>query len=436
MKKMKKLLSLLCVLCIVISVFAFRLSFAANESESGTSEYVYTVNLKVNNPCNSSSMDNDDVNVLYFDYYYNGQNGYQSEKKETFDMSWDGSGNKNADFLKKYFIRPNDDSYNTSFDVTLGGKLNRIYIKLNMDGGERLSFDVESIYCNGKRINSNTDYVSSAYYDSTATVYCSMEKSVVDKENSPYFKEHDELEISEKAMSKITTDLDNAKSYAGQFKDQYDAVIDMSVLKDCIASSDGDINQFYSHHDEVSMYQYTFFFNVENPIDLGNADYDEVETFYIEMSYIDQNGCGEAKTYTLDMSYDSELKRNLNPQYLSCFESYGDSGYNTHFSVWVPGIITEVKSKLNMSGEKLVVNFEKITLGSIAVNTERDYVSSVYFDSDATIKCSVPFPQVAVSVENFPEKYSADLTDQYGSLVSEALYNRLLDTPQKYLYHI
>ncbi len=436
MKKIRKTTALLCAVCLALSLAAApQTALAANTSADGVSEYVYTINVQVSNPCDSSSMDKDAVNVLYFDYYYSGQNGYQSEKSERFDMSWNGNSNKNADFLKEHFIRPNDNSYNTSFDVTLAGKLNKIYIKLNMDGGERLSFEIKSIYCNGKRINSNTDYVSSAYNDSTATVYCSMEKSVIDEVNSPYFKEHEDLELSEKMISDITKGLDAAKSYAGQFKDQYNAVIDLAVLEKCIEDSDGDINQAYGHGDEESMYKYTFYFNVENPIDLGYADYDEVETFYIKISYIDKNGCGSAKTYTLDMSYSSDLKRNLNQQYLSYFETYGDNGYKTHFSVWVPGIITEVSSRLNMSGEKLSVRFEKITLGSIAVNTSRDYVSSVYNDSDAKIKCSVPASRIALAEDSLPEKYSTELKDQYGAVVSEALYERARETPQRYLYH-
>ncbi len=435
MKRIRKTTALLCAACLVLSLAAAPSALAANGTADGVSEYVYTVNIKVSNPCDSTSMDRDAVNVLYFDYYYKGQNGYQSEKSERFDMSWNGSANKNADFLKEHFIRPNDNECYTSYEVTLPGKLSRIYILLNMDGGERLSFEVQSIYCNGKRINSNTDYVSSAYNDSSANIYCSMESSVIDESNSPYFTENGGEGLSEKAMKDIAAGIGNAAEYAGQFKDQYNAVIDLAVLNNCVADSDGDINQAYAHSDEESMYKYTFYFNVENPIDLSSADNDEVETFYIELSYIDKNGCGSAKSYKLDMSYSSSLKRNLNQKYLSCFESYGDDGYKTQFSVWVPGIVTEVKSKLNMSGEKLTVNFDRITLGSIAVNTGRDYVSSVYNDSDATIKCSVPMAQIALAGGSLPETYSAQLRDQYGAIVSEALYEKAKAEPQKYLYH-
>ncbi len=435
MGRLKKPVTLLCLICMFISLSTALPSFAVNNSDAA-SKYVYTININVTNPCNSSDMDRDAVNVLFFDYYYNGMNGYQDESKETFDMSWSGNSNKNSDFLNEHFIRSNDNSYSTSYEITLNGKLNRIYIKLNMDGGERLSFTVESVYCNGIRINSNTDYVSSAYNDSTATVYCSMEKSTINEANSPYFEEHSDFGISEKEMHAVIKGTENSESLAGQFKDQYNAVIDTSVLKNCIEASDGDINQYYSHHDEESMYEYTFYFDVENPIDLTNADYDEVECFYIEMKYIDKNGYGNSNTYKLDMSYNSDLKRNLNQSYLNYFEAYDDNGYKTHFSVWVPGIITEVNCKLNMSGEKLCVNIEKITLNSAAVNTNRDYVSSVYFDSDAKIKCSVPASQITVADNNsVPGTYSHELTDQYGAIASEALYNNAKNDPQKYIYH-
>ncbi len=435
MKRIRKATAFLCAGCLALSLAAQPASVAEPAAADGVSEYVYTVNVKVDNPCDSTSMDKDAVNVLRFDYYYNGQNGYQSEKSERFDMSWNGSANNNADFLREHFIRPNDDSYGTSYELTLPGKLSRIDILLNMDGGERLSFTIESVYCNGKRINSDTDYVSSAYNDSSASVHCSMERSVIDENNSPYFTENGGEGLTERALRELASGIGSAADYKGQFRDQYNAVIDLAVLKNCVSDSDGDINQAYAHSDEESMYRYTFYFNVENPIDLGNADNDEVETFYIDLSYIDKNGYGSAKTYRLDMSYSSSLKRSLNQKYLSCFESYGDDAYKTQFSVWVPGIVTEVSSRLNMSGEKLTVNFDRITLGSIAINTERDYVSSVFYDSDAKIKCIVPASQIALDGGSLPDSYSTQLRDQYGALVSEALYEKAKADPQRYIYH-
>lgn len=439
MKKTKIIYSLLCMIG-VIAIIALSTSFfsanAAGEDDGGSAgEYVYTFNVKVDNPCNATTMSETDINVLYFEYYYNGQNGYQSEKKETFDLSRKGSEIQHTDFWIEHFIRQNDFECNTSFDVTLPGKLSKVFIKLNMDGGERLSFTVESIYCNGKRINSNTDYVSSAYYDSTATIYCSMEKSVIDEKNSPYFSEHESFEITEKQMNDIVNGLDDGKAYEGQFRDQYNAVIDTAVLKNCIASSDGDINQYFSHRDEESMYEYTFCFNVENPIDVDSADFNEVEKFYFEISYKDKNGYGDEKTYKLDMSYDAGLKRNLNQKYLSYFERYDDNAYQTQFSLWVPGIVTEVKCTLNMRGEKLCFYLEKILLGSLAVNRNRDYVSSVYFDSSMSVKCATPSSQIVLGEKNLPEYYDASLTDQYGAIVSELLFTKAKENPQRYLYH-
>lgn len=436
MKNTKKAVCiLLCAVLFLTEASAlFNVSRAAESDTDGAGEYTYTLNINVTNPCNSNDMDRDAVNVLYFDFYHTTQNGFGSEKKETVDMSWNGSSNNSSDLLHEHFVRPHDNSYSTSINITLGGKLSRVYIKLNMDGGERLSFTVNSIYCGGVRINGNTDYVSSAYNDSTANIYCSMASSVIDRENSPYFEENDEFSVTETEMKRIVSDLSLGEKYAGLFRDQYGAVIDIAVLKNCISASDGDINQYYSHSDETGMYKYTFLCKVENPIDLTNADRDEVEKFSIQMNYIDKNGYGEAKTYTLNMHYDSTLKRNLNPNYLSCFERNDDNGYNTHFSVWVPGILTEVKCTLNMSGEKLSVYFEKITLNSVAVNTQRDYVSSVYFDSVAKIKCFVPAARIVVGSDGLPESYDPELRDQYGARVSEELFNMAKTAPLQYLY--
>ena len=431
MKKAKALFCAICALVLIYSLCFFPV-YAADESQSA-GQYVYTINVKVDNPCNSNDMDKDAVNVLFFEYHYNGKNGYDSEKTEKFDMSWNGSSNQNSDFLNEHFIRSNDNSCYTSFDVTLPGKLNRMFIKLNMDGGERLSFTIESIYCNDKRINSNTDYVSSAYNDSTANIYCSMEESMIDQANSPYFEANDDF-LTEKEMESITKNATGSE-YTGQFKDQYNAVIDLSVLQKCVGVSDGDINQYYAHNDEESMYKYTFNCQVDNPINLRDADYDEVEVFYLEISYIDQNGYGSNKTYKLDMAYSDSLKRNLNQKYLERFQRYDDDGYQTSFSVWVPGIITKVDVKLNMSGEKLVVYFDKIMLNSVAVNTTRDYVSSTYYNSKATIKCSVPQSQIALGDGILPSTYTTDFADQYGAIVSEKLFDNAKENQRRYIYH-
>lgn len=423
------------IICFAIILVVSPLSFAfvsAKFDPNNTQEYIYNFNVTVDNPCNSKSMDRDAVNTFYFEFSYVDKNGYGTEKKYKFDMSWADGKNRNSDILKQYFIRDNDNKYAATLQLPLSGKLTRTHIKLNMDGGERLSFTVDSIYCNGKKINNNTDYVSSAYADSDADIYCSMESSVIDVKNSPYFESKTSFDLTQNELKSILSGTD---LYTGQFRDQFNVDIDNSVLEKCITGSDASINQRISHSDEESFYKYTFWVNVENPIDLTNADYDEVETFLIDIYYTDANGYGKSGKFTLDMSYSEELNRNRNPEYLSLFQRENDNGYNIHFDVWVPGILTKVESTLNMSGEKLVVNFEKITLNSLAVNTTRDYVSSTYFNSSAVIECNVPPSAIVTDSSDLAGLDYSAMTDQYGAMVSKKLFELAQKKPTEYTYH-
>ena len=135
------------------------------------------------------------------------------------------------------------------------------------------------------------------------------------------------------------------------------------------------------------------------------------------------------------MSNIEGLKRNQNPKYLTSFERYHHNAYQTQLSLWVPGIVTEVKCTLNMRGEKCCVYLEKVLLGSLQVNTTRDYASSVYFDSSLQIKCAAPASQIVSGEGSLPEYYDTSLTDQYGSIVSELLFAKAKGDPQRYLYH-
>lgn len=418
---------------LVVSPLSLAAFVSAEFDPYNTKEYMYYINVTVDNPCNSKSMDKDAVNTLYFDFSYVDKNGYGAEQKYKFDMSWASGKNNNADFLKKYFIRDNDNKYATILQLPLSGKLTRMHIKLNMDGGERLSFSVDSIYCNGKKINNNTDYVSSAYADSDADIYCSMENSVIDVKNSPYFESKTSFDLTQNELKGILSGTD---LYAGQFRDQFNVDIDIPVLEKCITGSDAEINQRISHSDEESFYKYTFWVNVENPIDFTNADYDEVEEFLIDMYYTDANGYGKSGKFTLDMSYSKELNRNKNPEYLSLFQRENDKGYNMRFDVWVPGILTKVESKLNMSGEKLVINFEKITLNSLAVNTTRGYVSSTYFSSSVEIDCKVPSSAIVTDSSDLAGHDYSAMTDQYGAKASKKFFELAQKNPAEYTYHM
>ena len=145
----------------------------ANENDM----YLYTFDILLDNPCNSKDMDDDAVCVLYFKFDYKDNNGYGKSKTYTFDMSWQNGKNLNKEILWKNFIRPNDDSCYTQMSVWVPGIISNVHVKLNMDGGERLGFTVKGIYLNGFKINTDVDYVSSAYYDSEADIPCYVPQS-------------------------------------------------------------------------------------------------------------------------------------------------------------------------------------------------------------------------------------------------------------------
>lgn len=425
------------LLCSLMPIIAVGADDEATE-EAVASTYEYTFDLVVTNPCNSNDMDKDAVNVLYFQFYYTDLNGFGKGESYKYDMSWNGSQNKNTDFLKKHFIRSNDNAYVTSFTMSLPGKLSRTHIKLNMDGGERLAFTVNTVECNGIRINSNTDYVSSVYSDSEADIYCSMEASIISTKYSPYFNESGKEALTQTEFNAV---IANSESN-NQFKDQFNAFIDSSVLAKCVSSADSDINQLLSHSDEESMYCYTFYVTVENPLNLSDADYDEIETFYFDFTYKSANGYGAEKTYRIDMAYNESMGRNLNQNYLSLFESYDDDEYQTTFNVWIPGLLTKFDCCLNMSGERLSVDFYRITLNGLNVNTKTDYVSSAYYDSDFEIPCYVPDSCIVVNgVEQanvlamLQVADKSTLIDQYGAVVGDKLLNLASSSPEIYVYH-
>ena len=185
----KKYISLAAAILLLLT--AVPLSFpmsAADVKESGTDAegYLCTVDLSLYNPCNSEDMDKDAVNEFWFDFTYTDKNGYGSTKTYRFDMSWSDGKNKNSDILKKTFIRADDNACDTSFSLRVPGIVTGVSVHLNMDGGERLGFTVDGIFLGGYRINTDTDYVSSAYYDSEATVKCTAPAAaIVSPDTSP-----------------------------------------------------------------------------------------------------------------------------------------------------------------------------------------------------------------------------------------------------------
>lgn len=139
--------------------------------------YLYTLDISLDNPCNSADMDKDAVYLLWFDFEYRNNNGSGKTSTYRFDMSWKKDKNLNSEVLKKCFIRGNDNACYTQMSVWVPGIVTNVHVFLNMDGGERLAFTVNGIYLNGFKINTDTDYVSSAYYDSNADIPCFVPKS-------------------------------------------------------------------------------------------------------------------------------------------------------------------------------------------------------------------------------------------------------------------
>ena len=136
------------------------------------SMYLYTFEISLDNPCNSKDMDKDAVNELWFDIDYQSKNGCGASGTYRLDLSWKNGRNLNQELLSACFIRPHDQAESVRMKVWVPGLIKEVRVHLNMDGGERLAFTVEGIFLNGYRINTETDYVSSCYYDSGARIAC------------------------------------------------------------------------------------------------------------------------------------------------------------------------------------------------------------------------------------------------------------------------
>ena len=167
-----------------------------NEEHSAEdSMYLYDIDISLTNPCNTEDRGKDDVNELWFDFTYRSENGYGATKTYRFDMSWNGSRNRNDDILKKTFLRPNDNACTTRFSVWVQGIIEKVDVHLNMDGGERLSFEVTGIFLNGYRVNINKDDVSSSYLDSDAEIICYTPSAAIVSANAnvPYGTARDQF---------------------------------------------------------------------------------------------------------------------------------------------------------------------------------------------------------------------------------------------------
>ena len=135
--------------------------------------YKYTLMLRVENPVDISSAGTDAIEKFYFKFTYITDNGLGEEKTYYLDLYKLNGKWQNQHIIKK-FMANNDDAYDLDLDVWVPGQVKNVDVYLNMSGGEKLSIDIQSIMCNGIRISRKTDYVSSTYYGSEATIPCQM----------------------------------------------------------------------------------------------------------------------------------------------------------------------------------------------------------------------------------------------------------------------
>ena len=143
----------------------------SHEDEAGY--YMYTLNLRVENPIEMNSSGMDSIEKFYFKFTYKTNNGLGESKVYYFDL-YKLNGKYQNQQIMMGFMSSGSDAYDYDIDVWVPGTIEKVEVYLNMSGGERLNFAVQSISCNGIRVSRNVDYVSSAYYGSEATIPCQM----------------------------------------------------------------------------------------------------------------------------------------------------------------------------------------------------------------------------------------------------------------------
>lgn len=248
---------------------------------------------------------------------------------------------------------------------------------------------------------------------------------------------------------------------------------------------DGDINQVYAnvparssayeqlrkqYQDTPSWYCYTLRLNVTNPFNSSEGEYKQVGKFQWKFSYRDRNGYGDSHTYTLDMSWNSSGSRLLNKELFNeMFARKNDNEYSKDMIVWLPGTLESINVQLDMdgagfmslSGERVSVTVEEVRCGKTVINANTDYVSSVFYLSEAKIRCEMPETYAAEIDGNSLARATAgeleriiagldsssDIRDQYGSkielgnldnvMASQGSINQNIDhsdEPGMYLY--
>lgn len=417
--------------------------FSDHNDEAGM--YLYSITGDLENPIEPENYQkkNDLIERLYFDFSVIDKNGTGDAHIYRADFSCNGKMQKQyPDFVKNTFV--SNSSKRISFDIWLPGQLTRMDMLLELNGHisflnyERLSFSVNKITCNGSAINTSpsSDYVTSSTGESTGYICTSMKPIDGDTLMDLLTQDH----VTQKQYQ---TMIESGKIDGQDIRDSYFSILEGDTLKNLQTLCDGDINQSFSHSDEQSYYYYTLNLEVYNPINTEDADLDALNTFYFDFDYIDQNGYGQKKKYRLDMSWSKTKKRNLNPAYADLFRAGNDNGYDLQIGLWIPGIVQDVHSKLNMDGgERLGVTIHSINLAGFRINPQSDYVSSSYYDSKAEIPCSVPDAQIDLSsyskkdiktmMQKITQNKRTDLKDQYGSYITDLLWDKAYQESKTY----
>ena len=411
---------------------------ADHKGEAGA--YLYRFEGTLSNPCTWESKNDKPsvINSFYFDFTLIDDNGTGESFRKRFDLSYDGQGNRNGDFVNNNFVRGNDDETGLSFELWLPGQLSRMDIHLELDGYigwfnyERLSFSVDRVFCDGKQINKSSDYVNSSTGSSDGSV-----SIVMDRPDGKLLTgiTHDG-DLTEKQYSKMASE----GTLGSEVTDSYSVPLTKTAVNNLLSDPDNAVNQKFSHSDEAGMFLYTLNMKVENAINMNSAGIDAVEEFVIDFTY---NG---SQHYKLDMSWDGS--KNRNERFLNIFRSSGDDSYTAKLNIWLPGKINKINILLNMSGgERLRIDFADVLINGFKVNKETDYVTSSYYDSKAEIECIMPDSQIDLRDLNEDEiKAALDIIfnngenssekpviDQYGSPAGKELIKAAHDEMNEYI---
>lgn len=431
MTEMKKKIIILIITVLSLFLLTVLASSVSAEDSALTDEredYQYNLEIMVNNFVTWKSYGKGRVNEFSFTFYYYSDNGYGTEEAYVLDMSRHGGSNSNSDILERYFIDDRDgEELQIDFPVTLPGVLKDVTVHINMDGGDRLGVEILRITCAGVQVNSNSDWASSAYNDSNAYVHSCMPMPYISPDYSPFFKSNQFMQREE--FEELIGEREALGGYSSDFVDQYGIYFKNSSLR-AAYRDDPHLNDFFDKQ-TMNIYKYTVDVHVNNPVNILDADKDAVEYFYLDFYYTADNGYGDVRLYTLDMSWNGHS--NYNEEYLNLFRRTNDDEYDVSFDIYIPGLVGKVNILLNMSGgERMTLTFNRIMVNGFMLNTDTGKVSSSRLDSETYLSCD--FQKGKIDTElNDPDRLL--LFDQYRGILSDKMLFAAEGNLDGYIYH-